>query len=114
MPSSTEAMVSLVVVTANMPSRRARAGTGSIAKVKGSMIANPTNPERPGIAPSWSPIKTPRNMYPMAGQATTDSSPLKAASNMSASRREGPDDLSAASVLGRRGRASTIPDSRIP
>ena len=44
-------MVSLVVVTANMPSRKARAGTGSIAKVKGSRIAIPTRPESPGTAP---------------------------------------------------------------
>ena len=44
-------MVSLVVVTAYMPSRKAKADTGSIVKVKGSRIAMPTSPERPGTAP---------------------------------------------------------------
>ena len=56
-------------------------------KVKGSRIAIPTSPESPGTAPKYSPMKTPRNRYPIAGQAITDTSPLSAASNMKASRQ---------------------------
>ena len=60
MPSSTEAIVSLVVVTANVPSRKASADAGSIAKVKGTSIAMPTSPDKPGTAPNQSPSSTPR------------------------------------------------------
>ena len=42
-PSRTEANVSLVVVTANMPSRKANAGAGSIRNVNGNRIALPSN-----------------------------------------------------------------------
>ena len=60
MPNSTEAIVSLVVVTANVPSRKASAGAGSIVKVKGTRMAMPTSPDRPGTAPNQSPTSTPR------------------------------------------------------
>ena len=72
--------MSLVVVTANIPNRSANAGTGSIPKVNGSRIANPTSPESPGTAPKNSPASIPANRYPTAGQAITDRNPLSAAS----------------------------------
>ena len=56
-----EAMLSLVDVTAYMPSSSANAGTGSIPKVNGSISASPTAPPRPGTAPIHSPRKTPRS-----------------------------------------------------
>ena len=43
--------LSLVVVTAYMPSRNENADTGSMPKVNGSRIAMPVSPDRPGTAP---------------------------------------------------------------
>ena len=57
-PNMTEAMVSLVVVTANMPSISAKAETGSMVWVNGSSRIRPVTPPIPGKAPS----QTPRNM----------------------------------------------------
>ena len=59
MPSSTDAMVSLVVVTANMPSRKANAETELISNVNGSRMASPTRPDSPGTAPKSRPMKMP-------------------------------------------------------
>ena len=49
-----------VDVTANMPSKRANADTGSIPKVNGNRITRPMMPPRPGTAPSQIPSSTPR------------------------------------------------------
>ena len=79
-PSNTDASVSLVVVTAYIPSRNAKAGAGSMPKVKGSRIAMPTRPDRPGTAPKNRPSSTPSPRYPRVGQAMTMLSPERTAS----------------------------------
>ncbi len=82
MPSMTEAMVSLVEVTANIPSNRAKAGTGSMPKVKGSNRTKPIMPPKPGMAPSQIPMKTPSIRKPIAGHSKTRKNPVINASNM--------------------------------
>ena len=82
MPSITEAMVSLVEVTANMPSSRAKAEMGSIPKVNGSRSTRPMMPPKPGMAPSQIPMNTPRNRKPIAGHSKTSNSPVTNASSM--------------------------------
>ena len=56
-----EATLSLVDVTAYIPSSNANAGTGSMPKVNGSISASPTAPPNPGTAPTHRPKKTPRS-----------------------------------------------------
>ncbi len=79
-PKSTEASVSLVVVTANIPNKNANAGAGSIKNVNGNRIARPTKLDKPGIAPKYNPIKTPRIRYPIAGHWRTNQRPSNTAS----------------------------------
>ena len=61
-PSRMEAIESLVLVTAIMPSSMAKAGTGSMPKVKGISSASPIRPPIPGTAPSQMPIRMPNIM----------------------------------------------------
>ena len=68
-PSITDAIVSLVEVTAKRPNKRAKACTGSISKVNGSNRIMPRTPPNPGTAPIQIPIKTPNTITPAAGQA---------------------------------------------
>jgi hypothetical protein len=51
--------LSLVDVTAYIPSNKAKAGTASIPKVNGSINARPTAPPNPGTAPIHIPRNTP-------------------------------------------------------
>ena len=67
MPSITDAMVSLVVVTVHKPSSSAIAATGSMPKVNGSRRTRPMIPPSPGTAPIQMPSRQPSNKYPMAG-----------------------------------------------
>ena len=60
-PNSTAGMVSDVVVTDPIPSRKAKAANLSMSNVNGSNSAMPTIPPRPGITPRIRPMITPPN-----------------------------------------------------
>ena len=60
LPGMTDAVASLVVVTANTPSISAQAGTGSMVQVKGSGRIRPVNPPALGRALGQMPTKFPR------------------------------------------------------
>ncbi len=82
-PSITDATVSLVAVTANMPSRRAKAGTASMPSVNGKSTISPVTPPIPGTAPSQSPRNTPSTRKPIAGHWKTSARPVAKASSIS-------------------------------
>jgi hypothetical protein len=61
-PKSTEVISPVVAVTTAMPRRNAKAWTGSISNVNGSISAKVTAPPRPGRIPTTNPIPTPRSI----------------------------------------------------
>jgi hypothetical protein len=58
-PKRMEVISPVVPVTADMPRRKAKASTGDILKIKGSIKANVVGPPSPGRMPTIKPTATP-------------------------------------------------------
>ena len=72
----------MVAVTTYMPSRKAKACTGSMAKVKGSISARLTEPPRPGRMPTAKPIAMPASIVTKTVGSKMPSRLLKKVSSM--------------------------------
>ena len=72
-------MSPVVLVTANIPRRKANAWTGVILKTNGSMRARVVGPPRPGRMPTAKPMAMPISISPKVGQAKTWISPARLA-----------------------------------
>ena len=81
-PNRMEVMSPVVAVTASIPSRKAKADTGSMPNVNGSINASATTPPRPGRIPTVNPIAVPRSISGSVGQVKTWIRPTASASSI--------------------------------
>ena len=79
--NSTEVMSPVVAVTDIIPRRKAKAPTGVMLKMKGSIKANVVAPPMPGKMPTQNPTAIPISISPKVGQVKTASKPEISASN---------------------------------
>jgi hypothetical protein len=70
-PKRIEVMSPVVAVTAAIPRRKAKASTGFIVKMKGSIMAIVVGPPSPGRIPTTNPTAMPTSMRPKVLGAKT-------------------------------------------